>query len=232
MRCHWLLLAGLLILSGGGLASAQQEEVAEPVPAATTSTPAVSQPPASAKLVELEFWVVNLGAATTPEQWDAAQADVASRDEVAQRFRQLQQDKLVARSRYYKAVVLEGHEFTSQQGIREPRIQSVNKTQFGDQMSLVYEPVGSLLTATTTLDPETRVVCKLGLEETYLEDSKTPIQRDKEGNTTTAPRFQTFTFQGTVACPEGAARVVMASAPEGDSHQPAVIIFMAAKRVD
>src|SRR5690606_28040255 len=128
MRCHWLLLAGLLVLSGGGVASAQQEEVAEPLATQAASPPAASQPATAAKLVELEFWVVHLSAATNPQQWDAAQADVASREEVAKRVGQLRQEKLVARSRYYRAVVLEGHEFTSQQGIREPRVQSVNKT--------------------------------------------------------------------------------------------------------
>jgi hypothetical protein len=236
MRCHELLLGGLLLVSGWGIASAQQEEIAEAetnsVPAAASSRPASPQPASAAALIELELWIVNLSAVTSPDQWDLAQAEVTNREEVAKRVRQLQADKLVTRSRYLKTLTLEGNDTIAQQGSREPRVQAINKTSFGDQMSIIYEHVGSNLMAKTAVDAKRRVLCQLQVEESYLEDSKTPLQRDKEGNATIAPRIQQIEFRGTVACPSGAARVVLASAPEATSNQPSTIIFMAAKLVE
>jgi len=129
----------------------------------------------------------------------------ASSNSVSALLRALQENRRLEVLSRPQITALDNQEALIEVGQRVPRVQSTNITQFGQQNSVVYEPVGIILNVRPRISPDGMVVMELRAEKSQLgsEAEGIPIFTGLDGSVVRAPRIDQTIAQSTVAAASG-----------------------------
>lgn len=129
----------------------------------------------------------------------------ASSNSVSTLLRALQENRRLEVLSRPQITALDNQEAIIQVGQRVPRVQSTNITQFGQQNSVVYEPVGIILQVRPRVSPDGMVVMEIQAEKSKVgsEAEGIPIFTGLDGSVVRAPRIDQITAYSTVAAASG-----------------------------
>lgn len=129
----------------------------------------------------------------------------ASSNSVSTLLRALQENRRLEVLSRPQITALDNQEAIIQVGQRVPRVQSTNITQFGQQNSVIYEPVGIILQVRPRVSPDGMVVMEIQAEKSKVgsEAEGIPIFTGLDGSVVRAPRIDQITAYSTVAAASG-----------------------------
>ncbi len=129
----------------------------------------------------------------------------ASSNSVSALLRALQESRRLEVLSRPQITALDNQEAIIQVGQRVPRVQSTNITQFGQQNSVVYEPVGIILQVRPRISPDGMVVMEIQAEKSKVgsEAEGIPIFTGVDGSVVRAPRIDQIIAYSTVAAASG-----------------------------
>ncbi|WP_442485290.1 secretin N-terminal domain-containing protein [Aeoliella sp. SH292] len=129
----------------------------------------------------------------------------ASSNSVSTLLRALQESRRLEVLSRPQITALDNQQAIIQVGQRVPRVQGTSITTFGQQNTVVYEPVGIILQVRPRVSPDGMVVMEIQAEKSQVgsEAEGIPIFTGVDGSVVRAPRIDQITAYSTVAAASG-----------------------------